>query len=57
MLSYSNALPYREQGMTGKVSQTSHKLLVDHTMRQAIRAHKEGRLKMTKVSELRGNNL
>lgn len=57
MLSYSNALPYREQGMTGKVSQTSHKLLVDHTMRQAIRAHKEGRLKMTKVSEFKGNNL
>jgi len=57
VLSYSNALPYREQGMTCKVNQTSHKLLVDHTMRQAIRAHKEGRLKMTKVSEFKGNNL
>ena len=57
MLSYSEALPYREQGMTGKVSQTSHKLLVNHTMRQAIKAHRDGRLKMTKVSELKGNNL
>lgn len=57
VLSYKDALPYRDQGMTGKVSHTSHKLLVDHTMRQAIKAHREGRPKMTKASELKGNIL
>ena len=42
VLSYQDALPYRDTFTTGKVSETNHQALVKQTLKEAVKVRREG---------------